>query len=103
MTPTPKTIEAVARAKEAWIEISARVYAEREFGKACPVWEEDIARMRHCITAFLAAMKEEGYVMVPVEPTEAMRTAGSAAWHDHKGSSLATWLAMLGARPDGEG
>lgn len=88
MTPSPKTIEAVARA--------ICENAQEDFDQHPAEWK-DFAQV--AITAFLAAMKEEGYVMVPVEPTEAMRK--TALWHgdDYDAERYAT---MRAARPDGE-
>lgn len=36
---------------EAQVEAAARAYAERQHGKGCPVWEEDLANMRIALAA----------------------------------------------------
>lgn len=56
-----KAIEAAARAIE-WA-LTDHLHAEEA--------------ARDCITAYLAAMKAEGFVMVPAEPTEGMVNEGS--------------------------
>ena len=62
--------------------------------------------LRQAIIAYLAAMKAEGFVMVPVEPTEAMRRAGATAdndaqaspfWIPPEQSSLMVYAAMIAA------
>jgi hypothetical protein len=95
MPPSPKTIEAVARA--------ICENAQEDFDQHPAEWK-DFAKV--AITAFLAAMKEEGYVMVPVDPTEKMVLGAAAKLGSTRSSYAKTWRAyraMLAARPDGEG
>jgi precorrin-6x reductase len=47
--------------------------AANEIGET---WEEYLLAGRAAITAYLSALKAEGLVIVPVEPTEAMLAAG---------------------------
>lgn len=54
------------------------------------------------IRAIVAALTPpEGYVLVPVDPTEAMRNAGLEAGdgHDWEGPET-VWAAMIFARPE---
>jgi hypothetical protein len=89
MPPSLKIIKAVARA--------ICENAQEDFDQHPAEWM-DIASV--AIAAFLAAMKEDEYVMVPVEPTEAMRK--TALWHgdDYDAERYAT---MRAARIDREG
>lgn len=65
--------------------------------------------MQACVRAIIAALTPpEGFVLVPVEPTEAMLDAeyATAEIHDEYGedryveNAEAVWAAMLAARPE---
>lgn len=61
------------------------------YGRACA---------REAIDAALRAAPE-GFVLVPVEPTEEMKRAGTAHVSNPYGLASDAWAAMLAARPQG--
>ena len=58
--------------------------------------------VRAAITAYLAHLAEAGRVIVPVEPTEAMRVEGVTAFYMDDGV-VEIYRAMIAARPQNEG
>lgn len=59
--------------------------------------EECMEAATACITAYLAAERERGFVMVPVEPTKDMLRAGARKSPPH-----GTYRAMIAAAKEGE-
>ena len=57
----------------------------------------------HTIELVAAALRAalEGYVLVPVEPTEEMKRAGAAHVSNPYGLARDVWADMLAARPQG--
>lgn len=78
------------------IEAAARKVALENDDYDGPVlnWEGYVEDAEIAITAYLAAMKAEGFVMVPVEPTEGM--LGVIESH-HRVRVAAVYRAMLAA------
>ena len=89
---TDPTIEAVARAL--WSrQPGSRLHPWERLGSLRDIyWGEAAA----AITAYKAALHAEGYVIVPREPTEAMKAGwiGPEPWDD---DAMAVWSAMLDA------
>jgi hypothetical protein len=90
---------------EELIEAMARGIAKADCGEAAewPIYEQDAQ-------AALAAIEAQGKVVVPVEPTFEMKTAGAAAiTADHMrkmanyDAAADCWPAMLAASPHGGG
>ena len=87
MTPFEKAVEA----------------AESAYG--LEEWDDPTRVMGVALTAALSALESEGWVLVPVEPTEAMLSAmtrHNADWLSDKGPyprSRRVYSAMLSARP----
>lgn len=87
-----KALEAAARAIE---------NGSAEEWEAMPLIHKQVFRSqaKAAITAYLAAMEAEGFVMVPVEPTPEMHDAGCDQILDPIGLYDA-YRAMIAARPN---
>lgn len=94
-----KLIEAMARAMRDHLAAT-----DDDFG-SLPAWSElpaaEQEMVRDLARAALAALTAGGYLMAPIEPTEAMQAAGSALvaddyldWTPHPAS---VWRAMIAA------
>ena len=94
------TIDVVERLRDADRNSVQRMNGSRIFGEAA----DTIERLR----AELAAKVQEGYVVVPVEPTLAMLREGAEAvkLYDEQGGVLGVerqvWPAMIAAAEGGE-
>lgn len=95
-TPTQAAIEAAARAvdRQLAFEVDSTVRAH-ELTR-----DEQASVATAAIEAYRAAMREAGFVMVPVEPTESMKLAGAkGSGEDSVGVAWGAWDAMIAARP----
>jgi len=74
-----------------------------------PPVQDQLDRIEAMLTALTAAKEPPGYVVAPLEPTEAMIEAGAPWTGAHHGPcdpnecAADTYRAMLAARPDDEG
>lgn len=93
-TPTQAAIEAAARAiaRQLAFEVDSTVRASE---LTCL---EQINVATAAIEAYRAAMREAGFVMVPVEPSEAQVDAGMDAYGNDE-STNCIYRAMIAARP----
>lgn len=99
-------IEAVARALPRWeiVEHWRKYPADAECAAAADELETELLTdARAAISAYEAALKERGFVVVPREPTEAMQRAGKIVINIKPGVTRITtwgsnvWGAMISA------
>lgn len=94
----------------------AAVLFQRRKGPAAPLFStlppsgkaRSISDAKAAITAYLRAREAQGYVEVPVEPTDEMINDAVDVWHQPELRMLDDqtkdmWRAMIAARPQKEG
>lgn len=93
-TPTQAAIEAAARAL-----LASESASGLEWEKLDSITRGSFKRdAQAAIEAYRTAMREAGWVMVPVEPSEAQVDAGMDAYGNDESTSC-IYRAMIAARP----
>ena len=95
-TPTQAAIEAAAR--DDMREATRWAIAAANSVVFHPPEDNEAMFAETALIAFLAAMREAGFVMVPVEPSEAQVDAGMDAYGNDESTSC-IYRAMIAARP----
>jgi hypothetical protein len=88
--------EIIALAIAADIERGFPARVAQEFNALSPMAR---AAMHSRAKTVIAALDAAGYVVVPKEPTEEMRTSGIQAYDENGPSAAAIWRAMIEALP----